>query len=263
MLTPAPHPVPTPADQPVSRDWVLARAKELYPKPGAHPGAHPAAQPAGRLAGRSGQSSLLGRLLQHHRPRICPFERLLAHVPTGSRVLDVGCGGGLLLGLLAAAGRLSTEPGRASIGFDSSRGAIDTADAMLDAWRARRGSPAPIEFRCLGVEEPWPEGAFDCVTIVDVMHHVPPAHQRSTIQLAATHVRPGGVLLYKDMCRRPRWRAWANRLHDLALARQWIHYADVRDVESWARDAGLALIASEDHARLWYGHELRVFRRER
>ena len=50
-----------------------------------------------------------------------------------------------------------------------------------------------------------------------------------------------------------------NRLHDLVMARQWIHYAPIADVESWSRQAGLTLVHAEDTSRCWYGHELRIF----
>jgi SAM-dependent methyltransferase len=65
-----------------------------------------------------------------------------------------------------------------------------------------------------------PRGPFDVGSLIDVMHHVPPVEQQGLFAGAAKRVRPGGVF-YKDMRVKPRWKAWANRLHDLALARQW------------------------------------------
>lgn len=52
-----------------------------------------------------------------------------------------------------------------------------------------------------------------------------------------------------------------NRVHDLVLARQWIHYVRTEDVERWARAEGLVLVHSADVDMLWYRHELRVFHR--
>ena len=195
------------------------------------------------------------RSLQHYRPFICPFEEMIGHVPTGSSVLDVGCGGGLWLGLLWASGRI-----RSGVGFDSSSKAIELARHMSAPTRVSDGPEAgQLEFRCVPVEEPWPEGPFDVVSVIDVMHHVPRASQMEVIRLAATRLRAGGVLIYKDMCSRPLWRAAANRVHDLVLARQWIRYAPVAQVERWAGEHGLKLVHSRDSQRLWYGHELRVF----
>src|SRR6187455_1904363 len=43
-----------------------------------------------------------GCWIQALRPHICPFDRLIDYVPNGICIIDVGCGSGLLLGLLAA-----------------------------------------------------------------------------------------------------------------------------------------------------------------
>src|SRR6266576_3469231 len=101
--------------------------------------------------------------------------------------------------------------------------------------------------RCLmrdvGVGFSWrcwrlPESALPAtVSMIDVMHHVPPSFQKEFLLTACRHVRPSGLLIYKDMCRRPRWRAAANRLHDLVLARQWINYLPISQVELWAGEA--------------------------
>jgi 2-polyprenyl-3-methyl-5-hydroxy-6-metoxy-1,4-benzoquinol methylase len=203
---------------------------------------------AARVYTRSGGGFVL-RLLQKYRPFICPFGALIDLVRPGASVLDVGCGGGLFLALLTHTGRLGS-----GVGFDSSAAAIATAQAA---------ALPNCRFLRLDAAEPWPAepARFDVVSIIDVMHHVPPAHQREVIHTAALRIAPGGLLLYKDMCRKPLWRGWANRLHDLVLARQWIHYAPIEDVEQWAGDAGLRLEHSSKHNLLWYGHELRVFRK--
>lgn len=232
MLSPSPH-------NPLDQRRLLALSRRLYP--------------------RSVGGGLL-RLLQRHRVRICPFEPILRAVPEGSRVLDVGCGGGLLLGLLAATGRLAPE---GSVGFDASARAVRLAKAMAAHLPSVvEHAPAPgVTFVHLGVRDPWPAGPFDAVCIVDVMHHVPPAQQEGVIAQAASRLRPAGVLVYKDMADRPRWRAWANRLHDLALARQWITYVPATRVEQWATAHGLVPFHAGDQSRLWYAHQWRLFRK--
>jgi hypothetical protein len=77
--------------------------------------------------------------------------------------------------------------------------------------------------------------------------------------MAVEKVKPGGMLLYKDMAQKPFFPAAMNRLHDLVLARQWIHYVPIRQVEEWAREAGLTITHSGAFSRLWYRHDLRIF----
>ena len=196
----------------------------------------------------------LQRFLATYRPFICPFEWLLRAVPKDARVLDVGCGIGLLGALL-----VETGVTRRVTGFDSFAPAIRVAHAAAKGLVDRHAG-AEIDFQHLGVEAPWPSGPFDAVCVVDVMHHVPGAARRSIIDLAMERLAPGGVLIYKDMVRRPIWRATANRLHDLLLARQWIRYEPVENVEAWAVARGGEIVRRERGSRWWYGHELRVLR---
>jgi 2-polyprenyl-3-methyl-5-hydroxy-6-metoxy-1,4-benzoquinol methylase len=218
--------------------------------------------PIPRVQDLSAQAALLyadaprlQRFLARNRPFIAPFERMLGHVPVGASVLDVGCGIGLFGALLAANRRRPRL-----VGFDSNAPAIAVAQAM--ALRSAELYPmAQLEFHRLDVEAPWPEGTFDVVSIIDVMHHVPPPAARSVIELAVAKLAPGGTLLYKDMACRPRWRALANRLHDLTLARQWIHYLPIDHVENWAGELGCVRVHAENLSRWWYAHELRVFRK--
>jgi 2-polyprenyl-3-methyl-5-hydroxy-6-metoxy-1,4-benzoquinol methylase len=189
------------------------------------------------------------------RPYICPFDRLLELVPDGASVLDIGCGCGLFLGLLAAAGK----PLR-GFGVDVSAEAIPTAQTMARRLRETHDS-VDLTFSRIAPDDPWPNGPFDVVSLIDVIHHIPRARQRAIFASAASTVRPGGLLLFKDIGPKPFWRACMNRLHDLLVAREWIHLVAADTVASWGRQEGLELIRRERINRLWYGHDLLLFRR--
>jgi 2-polyprenyl-3-methyl-5-hydroxy-6-metoxy-1,4-benzoquinol methylase len=126
---------------------------------------------------------------------------------------------------------------------------------------AEHGSQAVLDFQCRDASASWPDGRFGVVSMIDVMHHVPREAQRDVFRRAVDKLDEAGVLIYKDMARAPAWQAWANRLHDLLVAREWIQYAPIEAVEQWAAEAGLALAYAGDFDRYWYRHELRVFRR--
>jgi len=193
------------------------------------------------------------RYKQGYRPYICPFHLLVDYVPHDASVLDVGCGAGLFILLMARLGRI-----RSAVGFDADYVAI--AAAQDAAAKLSNGAPL-IHFEPHSAHDRWPKGRFDVVSIIDVMHHVPPEKQSSLIATAAEHLNEGGLLLYKDMASRPLWRAWANRLHDLASAQEWIHYAELDDAVNWAKDAGLYPAHREAMNMLWYRHEWCLFRR--
>lgn len=199
---------------------------------------------------RSGSAGM--RAMQQLRPYICPFEVVLQQIPQGARTLDIGCGGGLLGALVCA----TRSPAR-FVGFDSSAAAIAVAKENA---ANTAGSVRP-EFHRLDVGAPWPSGPFDVVTMVDVLHHIPPGVQQGAIQAAVAAVQPGGRFIYKDISPRGLVRPWANQFHDLVMARQWVHPAEPASVRQWAERAGGRLLQHSRHNRLWYGHELLVFER--
>ncbi len=188
------------------------------------------------------------RWMMRTRPRICPFEWVLGAVPPGGRVLDIGCGRGLLAGLLSSFGRANS-----GVGVDVSEDVLTEARAATDkaggGWR----------FVCAREVEAWPEEAFDVVTMLDVMHHLPKDMRPEAIRAAASRLNPGGRLVFKDMADSPWWAVMMARLHDLTLVREWAVEEPIENVERWADEAGLELVESKAGLRWWYAHELRVF----
>ena len=199
------------------------------------------------------RASLVNRWLQAGRPYICPFDVLISHVPASSSVLDIGTGAGLFLGLLAIRQKISE-----GVGLDTSFAAIRVARVM--AKRVEElGFPTRLSFEQVSVGDPWPSARFDVVSLIDVMHHVEQSQRRVVFRQAVSCLRPRGLLIYKDISERPRWRFWANRLHDLIVAREWIDVLPIRQVEDWASADNLELKHTAYVERLWYGHDLRVW----
>jgi 2-polyprenyl-3-methyl-5-hydroxy-6-metoxy-1,4-benzoquinol methylase len=186
------------------------------------------------------------------RPYICPIHLLLDYIPDQAGVLDVGCGAGLFISVLARLDRIQS-----AVGFDADPAAIAAARSVA----AKLSESQRFRFEHRNVNEGWPDGRFDVVCLIDVMHHVHPDRQAELLATAAEHVADGGILLYKDMARRPHWRAIANRVHDLLSAGDWIHYAKLDDVIDWGRKSGLRLEETRTTNMLWYGHEWCVLRR--
>ncbi len=105
----------------------------------------------------------------------------------GDLVLDVGCNGGYLARLMAAAvrpdGRVTgVDPSSAAIGYTSRR------------------APATCSFM-VGVAQDLdlPDGSFDVVTSILAVHHIPEESRAEAFREMYRVTRPGGRLLVADL----------------------------------------------------------------
>lgn len=108
----------------------------------------------------------------------------------GARVLDVGCGGGILSEALARAGADVVG--------------IDLAPRVLEVARLHlHESGLRIEYREIAVEALAAEipGAFDAVTCMELLEHVP--DPGSVIRACAALLKPGGRLFASTLNRTP------------------------------------------------------------
>jgi 2-polyprenyl-6-hydroxyphenyl methylase/3-demethylubiquinone-9 3-methyltransferase len=109
----------------------------------------------------------------------------------GKRVLDVGCGGGLLTEGMARSGARVT-------GIDLSEKALGVAKLhMLE-------SGCEVDYRLVAAETLAAElpASFDVVTCLEMLEHVPdPA---STVAACARLVKPGGQVFFSTINRNPR-----------------------------------------------------------
>jgi 2-polyprenyl-3-methyl-5-hydroxy-6-metoxy-1,4-benzoquinol methylase len=192
------------------------------------------------------------RILQSLRPYICPFDAVFAQVPAQAELLDVGCGAGMTLILLAKLGRV-----KSGYGFDVSPPAIAAARQAASLLP----EPGRVSFELRSVEAGLPDVAWTAATVIDVIHHIPRRWQEAFVRDLASRVPPGGRLIIKDMVKKPRWRAAMNTLHDLLLARQRVQHVELETVMGWAMAEGLSAVHSSRLNRFWYGHWLAVFDR--
>ena len=108
----------------------------------------------------------------------------------GARVLDVGCGAGLLSEALAREGAQVTA-------LDLAPGLIDVAKLHL------LESGLKVDYRLQSVEDLAAEapGSFDAITCMEMLEHVPdPA---AIIRACATLLKPGGQLFLSTLNRTP------------------------------------------------------------
>ena len=108
----------------------------------------------------------------------------------GARVLDVGCGGGLLSEALAGEGAQVT--------------ALDLAPELIDVARLHLlESGRQVDYRLQSVESLAQEmpGSFDAITCMEMLEHVP--DPGAVLQACATLLKPGGKLFLSTLNRTP------------------------------------------------------------
>ena len=163
------------------------------------------------------------------------LQYVASRLPLGSkRVLDVGCGGGLLSEALAAAGAQVV--------------AIDLAPELLKVARLHKlESGVEVDYRQIAVEalaEEKPE-SFDAITCMEMLEHVP--DPGAVIDACARLLKPGGQLFMSTLNRTPAAFALAvvGAEYIAKLLPKGTHrYADFikpAELAAWVRASGLQM----------------------
>jgi 2-polyprenyl-6-hydroxyphenyl methylase/3-demethylubiquinone-9 3-methyltransferase len=155
----------------------------------------------------------------------------LATLP-GKRVLDVGCGGGILSEAMAQRGATVT-------GIDLSEKPLKVARLhLLESGLAVDYQLASAEDFAVRKRE-----EFDVVTCMELLEHVPdPA---STVAACAALVRPGGRLFFSTINRNPKAYLFAVIGAEYLLkmlpkgTHDYARFIKPSELSRWCRDAGL------------------------
>ena len=150
----------------------------------------------------------------------------------GSKVLDVGCGGGILTEAMAVKGATVTG--------------IDMAEKPLGVARLHQAeSGTDVEYLQSTAEALAAEraGLYDVVTCLEMLEHVP--SPKTVIEACRDLVKPGGDVFFSTINRNPKSFLFAivGAEYVLRLLPKGTHEYDkfIRpsELESWARGAGL------------------------
>ena len=156
---------------------------------------------------------------------------------SGKRVLDIGCGGGILADSMA-------RRGADVLGIDLAAKALKVA--RLHALEA---ATANVEYReiaaeALAAEEP---AAFDVVTCMEMLEHVP--EPASIVEACATLVKPNGWVFFSTIHRSPKafFFAIVGAEHVLRLLPKGTHeyarFIRPSELARWCRAVGLEIVS--------------------
>jgi len=146
----------------------------------------------------------------------------------GLKILDVGCGGGLVCEPLA---RLGAEV----MGLDADENAITAAKA-----HARQGGLS-IDYRCIDAVDL--KEKFDVVLALEIIEHVP--SPQDFVSMVADKVAPGGLVIFSTLNRTP--KSYALGIVALEYVLRWVprgthdwkKFVKPSELASYARATGL------------------------
>jgi 2-polyprenyl-6-hydroxyphenyl methylase / 3-demethylubiquinone-9 3-methyltransferase len=177
------------------------------------------------------ESAMFGPLHRINPLRLDWIDRIVGGLER-KKVVDVGCGGGILSEAMAARGAQVLG--------------IDLGDKALGVARLHKlESGASVDYRLVAAEALATEmpGAFDVVTCMELIEHVPdPA---ALVTACATLAKPGGVVAISTINRNPKAYALAilGAEYVLGLLPRGTHdyakFVTLAELARFARSAGL------------------------
>jgi len=190
-------------------------------------------------------ASVLAKLRAYLRRVVCPLPEIRRHVPMQSSVFDLGCGTGAVLVDLIQARQV-----RRVGGTETSFSLLALAQGATS--RALGNSAVSSDFIVSKVP-PDCLGKYDCVMLIDVLHHIPRTEQPGYLRLLSQRMRPGSRLILKDINAGRISVLWS-RLHDALFAGNGFQEISLTQAVDLVSAAGLKVLDAYEIQRLWYPH---------
>ena len=189
--------------------------------------------------------SFLSNLRAVLRSVVCPIARIQSQIPLGSSVFDLGCGTGAVLSALVKDGAASRV------------GGCETSESLLRiaklAVTKASGSATTLGDFVVAANPPDCIRKYDCILLIDVLHHIPKKIQLNYLHQLAEKMRPGAFLILKDInAAKP--CVWFNRLHDAIFSLNGFQEISVAFAAKHLSESGLSIQKTFEIHRLWYPH---------
>jgi 2-polyprenyl-3-methyl-5-hydroxy-6-metoxy-1,4-benzoquinol methylase len=167
-----------------------------------------------------------------------PLDAVVAAIPSQGRILDVGCGHGLV------ANEVALRHEKAHVfGIDVSASKIASAKASV-------GKRVNIQFRDARLEDVQETG-FDAVALIDVLYLVPVNAWTAFIATCFQKLRPGGTFVLKEIGTAPAWKFQRLRLQEFVSTRilritagSTMHFEPIDALQRRLESAGFSSVAA-------------------
>lgn len=167
----------------------------------------------------------------------CPIEKVIAELPNGGRLLDIGCGHGLV-----SLGAALAKPDLTVLGLDVDQAKIRVAN------KAAANLPGGERASFMAASDlNLPKGHWDAIVIVDVLYLMSEEEQKTLLKNCVAKLSPGGKLIIKEMALNPKWKFQWNKIQEtvtvkilrLTKGRRQFWFTPPVVLANWLRAGGL------------------------
>ncbi len=181
------------------------------------------------------------------------LDEIGQYLPAEGTILDMGCGFGLFS--LYYAQLLPTASFR---GFDLNRRRVELATAT-----ARRLGLSNVTYEVGDAREWRADRQHAAAYMLDIVHHIPPETVEPLLAELHKAVRPGGVLVVKDVDTQPAYKRWFTHVLDLLVSPGGvIHYWPAAELQALLQRIGFRVYRHLMVDFLPYPHVLYVCYRD-
>ena len=164
-----------------------------------------------------------------------PIEQIDSAIPKKGKIVDLGCGQGIIASHLAAVSS------RDVIGIDSNE------------LRLQKSSKKNLHFKKGDITR-MSLGKIDGAVISDVLHHILPNNQKKLIQNVYSSLKSDGVFVIKEIDTGEFLRSKLTRLWDFLLyPKDKIYFSNAKDLEKLLKSTGFRSITITRPCRLFPG----------
>lgn len=200
--------------------------------------------------------NVLERFVISMRLRFSSYDVMASHVPPSGRILDLGCGFGMLSSYLA----LSSER-RVVKGVDISARRIHIAR------RASRGigNICFEEGDFLGTDF----AGYDCILLIDTLHYFPAPVQDRIIERCCEGMRKMGMILIRDSNRDVKLRHFITGWYETVMTKsgftkgETLFFRSFRELKGLIESLGFRVFMTPLWGRTPFADTLMVCRKER
>ena len=180
-------------------------------------------------------------LLSHLRKKIYPYEEMISYIPPYSNIIDIGCGDSHILEDFS------------KINIKSYTG-IDPKIKKNIYKKNIEITNSTIEDILKNMEK------FDCILMIDVMHHIKKTEQRKIIIKILSAMKKNSILVYKDISNRNKFFSFMNKMHDFLYNFEKINYFESEKIISILQNKKHYTFDHFYKRIFWYDHEFFIIK---